>query len=231
MTRPVVLLVLLLTLPCPAGAQQYAIGGDPTAADQATRVDRAPAPQPAAPAPLSAIAYRPITAAERIDWTIVGTGGAQSLGVGVLAATWNTGFNNTPDEWGRSWSGFGKRYMQREADVAISNTMEAGFGALWGEEPRYIRSGRRGIWPRARYAMKVVFLTQRRDGRLAPAWGRYLANTLNNVVENTWLPPSARTVGATTGRSLQGFLGRLGGNLWEEFAPDVWRLAARRRGK
>jgi hypothetical protein len=171
---------------------------------------------------LTASSYRAITTAERFDWTLSGTVGFRSLGVGVLAASWQTGFN-TPDEWGRTWRGFGKRYLEREADVAISNSLEAGLGAIWGEEPRYIRSGRRGIRSRAAYAMKTVMLAQRRDGHLAPAWARYASNVVNNLIENSWLPPSATTGRETTVRSLNGFLGRLGSNLWDEFWPDLRR--------
>ena len=157
---------------------------------------------------------------QRIDWTVDGTIGKRSLTVvGPLATMWQTGFN-TPEEWGRGASGIAKRYAQREADVALSNTIEAGLGAVWGEDPRYIPSGRKGLWPRARYAIKTVFLAQRRDGSLKPAWGRYAGNTLNNVIENTWLPPSMTTPGQTASRSALGMLGRLGGNAWEEFWPD-----------
>jgi hypothetical protein len=174
-------------------------------------------------APPTADAYVPITGTQRIEWTVDGTIGRRSLTlIGPLATAWQTGFNS-PEEWGRGAPGIAKRYAQREADVAISNTIEAGLGALWGEEPRYIRSGRKGIWPRARYAMKTVFLTQRRDGSLKPAWGRYAGNTLNNLIENAWLPPSVTTAGQTAIRSGLGFLGRLGGNAWEEFWPDVAR--------
>ena len=179
---------------------------------------------PASPASLvTADAYAPITGAERVDWIVDGAIGRRSLTVvGPLATAWQTGFNS-PEEWGRGASGIAKRYAQREADVAISNTIEGGLGALWGEDPRYIRSGRKGIWPRARYAMKTVFLAQGRDGKLRPAWGRYAGNTLNNVIENSWLPPSMTTPGQTALRSGMGFLGRLGGNAWEEFWPDVVR--------
>ena len=173
--------------------------------------------------------YVAITPRERIDWIVIGTVGPKSLGIGVFVSTWETAWN-TPEEWGRSWSGFGKRYIAREVDVALSNSLEAGVGALWGEEPRYIPSRRHGIWPRARYAMKTVLLTQRRDGHLAPAWGRYVGNTVNNVIENAWLPPSITTPGATAWRCAQGFLGRLSGNLFDEFWPDVRRLV-RNRGK
>jgi hypothetical protein len=173
--------------------------------------------------PASADVYVPITGAERVDWIVDGTIGRRSLTViGPLATAWETGFN-TPEEWGRSLSGIAKRYAQREADVAISNTIEAGLGALWGEDPRYIRSGRKGIWPRARYAIKTVFLAPRRDGSLKPAWGRFAGNTLNNVIENAWLPPSVTTPGQTAIRSGMGLLSRLGGNAWEEFWPDVVR--------
>ena len=170
----------------------------------------------------SATNYTPATASDRVSYIVLGTVGPQSLGVGVLAASWNTAFN-TPEEWGQSWEGWGKRYLQREADVTISNSIEAGLGAIWGEDPRYIPSGRKGIWPRARYSMKTVFLGQYRDGHLGVAYGRIASNVFNNLIENTWLPPSATTWQATTTRALEGFLGRLGGNLWAEFWPDAKR--------
>ena len=181
--------------------------------------ERLSPPQQTASAP-EAVVYTPITNLERMDWIIDGTIGVRSLGVGVLAAGWQTGFN-TPDEWGSGRQGFAKRYLQREADVAISNSLEAGLGALWGEDPRYIPSRRQGLWPRVRYAMKTVVLAQRRDGRLAPAWGRFAGNVFNNVIENAWLPPSVTTPGQTAVRSANGLAGRLLGNLWDEFWPDV----------
>ncbi len=162
-----------------------------------------------------------------MNWAVDGTVGPRSLLiVGPLSAAWQTAFNQ-PEEWERSWSGFGKRYLQRGADVAISNTLEAGVGAFWGEEPRYMRLGRGSIGTRAKWAIKTAFVTQRRDGRLHAAWGRYVGNTVNNVIENAWLPPSATTPGQTVLRSALGFATRIGGNAWEEFWPDVARLLRR----
>ena len=192
-------------------------------------MDDPPATQPAAPTdPMTANTYRPATPADRLDWIVDGTVGVQSLTVvGPLGAALLTA-TNSPSEWHQTWTGFGKRYLQREADVAISNTIEAGVGARWGEEPRYIPSGRKGIWPRARYAIKTTFMAQRPDGHLAPAWGRFAGNALNNVIENAWLPPSATTSGQTILRSVLGLLSRMGGNAWEEYWPDARRLLASR---
>ena len=170
----------------------------------------------------------PMTAGERIHWIVDGTIGPKSLGVGVLASAWNTAWN-VPEEWGQTWSGAGKRYLQREADVAISNSIETGTGAIWGERSDYIRPGKQGIKPRLGYALKTVFLAHRPDGHLAPAWGRVAGNTLNNLIENAWLPPSATTWQQTTWRSAAGFGSRAIGNVWEEFWPDISRRVFKKK--
>lgn len=211
-----------------AGAAATVVGSPVRAACQ-TPPDGAVPAQP--PAPMTALTYVPATTDDRVNWTIVGTVGPESVFlIGPLAASLHTWWNE-PSEWGQSWGGFGRRFWQREADVAISNTLEAGLGAIWGEEPRYVPSGRRGIGARARYAIKTAFVTQRRDGHLAPAWGRYVGNTLNNVIENSWLPPSSTTAGQTVLRSLLGFASRIGGNAWDEFWPDAKRLLFNRKPK
>lgn len=170
----------------------------------------------------------PMTGADRIHWIVDGTVGPKSLGVGVVAAGWNTAWN-TPGEWHQTWEGAGRRYLQREADVAISNSLEAGLGSLWGERADYVPSQRKGVRSRLGYALTTVFLAHRPDGHLAPAWGRYAGNTVNNLIENTWLPPSATTWQQTTWRSASGFGTRAIGNVWEEFWPDISRRVFRRK--
>jgi hypothetical protein len=217
MLRRVAFVAVLSLLPAWAIAQSSAQD------DPGGRAGGDPAQPAAAPA---TDAYVPITGPQRVQWIAEGTVGPRSLAVGLLAAGWQSGFNLVPD-WNQTWGGFGKRYGERLADVAISNSIEAGLGAIWGEEPRYISSGRQGIWPRARYALKTVFLAQRSDGRLAPTWGRYAGNTLNNVIENTWLPRRGTSWEQTALRSVNGFLGRAAANLWGEFWPDVRKLVKR----
>ena len=107
--------------------------------------------------------------------------------------------------------------------MTISNAIESGLGAAWGEDPRYFRSGRTGVWVRVRYAAKTVFVARRRDGHVAPAWARYAGGIGSNLVANTWLPPSATTASQNVRRIGNGFLGRFVSNLWLEFWPDVRR--------
>ena len=166
------------------------------------------------------LVYVPPTGGERVKWTIDGTFGATSIASGVFLASWNTAWN-IPSEWGASWSGFGKRFGSREVQMTASNAIEAGLGAAWGEDPRYFRSGRTGIWTRTGYAAKTVFVAHRRNGRLAPAWARYVGGIGSNLVANTWLPPSSTTGLQNVRRIGNGFLGRFVGNMWNEFWPDV----------
>ena len=164
--------------------------------------------------------YVPPTARDRFKWTVEGAAGASGIAAGVFIASWNTAWNS-PSEWGRGWSGFGKRFGSREAQITISNAIEAGIGAAWGEDPRYLRSGRTGVWARTGYAAKTVFVAHRRNGRLAPAWARYVGGIGSNLIANTWLPPSSTTASHSVRRIGNGFLGRFVGNLWTEFWPDV----------
>lgn len=175
----------------------------------------APAYSQAPPPP-----YVPPTGPERVEWIVDGSVGVQSLAIGVAVATWNTGWN-TPREWGTSWSGFGKRFASREGQMTISNSIEAGLGAAWGEDPRYSRSRGKKFWSRTGHAAKAVFIAHRRDGHLAPAWARYAGAVASNVIANSWLPPSSTTVGGSARRIGIGFGGRFAANLWQEFWPDV----------
>jgi hypothetical protein len=177
-------------------------------------------PHPAGAQTAAADAYTPITNAERGQWIVNSIAGPRSLSIGVFTSSWLTAVDE-PREWHRSWSGFGKRYVNREANIAISNSIEAGLGAAWGEDPRYVRLGRGRIWPRALQAIKLSVLAPRRDGRLRPAWGRHTGTVVSNVVANSWLPPSATSAKGTTWRISSGVLGRLAGNAFEEFWPDV----------
>ena len=172
--------------------------------------------------------YVPISGTGRLRWIARCSLAPRSLAAGVLVAGWQTAWN-LPREWDRTWTGAGKRYLAREPHVAVANLFEAGLGALWGEDPRYIRSGLSGIWPRAGHAIKSAFLAPGPDGRLRPAWARYVGNATHTAIEATWLPPSTRTTGQAALRFSGDFGGQIVSDLWDEFWPDVHRLLRRRR--
>jgi hypothetical protein len=163
---------------------------------------------------------QPITAKQRADWFALSTFGPEGLAGGVISAGWGTLFNK-PREYGTHWDGFGKRYGMRLTGVSVSNAMEAGLGALWGEDPRYVRSQSESFGGRVGHVVRMTFVARNRQGRLRPAYARYVAIPGNNFISNAWRADSEATVGNASLRTVLGFLGRMSSNAFQEFWPDV----------
>jgi hypothetical protein len=170
-----------------------------------------------------------ITNGERLNWFAKSTVGPASLTGGVISAGFGT-LINRPREYGPHWEGFGDRYGMRLTGIATSNAMEAGLGAIWGEDPRYPRAGgNAGFGSRVGHIVKWTFVAQNRDGSVRPAYARYIAIPGNNFLSNTWREPSEATAGYALERTGLGFLGRMAGNTFEEFWPDVKRKVFHRQ--
>jgi hypothetical protein len=163
---------------------------------------------------------QPITTRQRADWFALSTFGPESLAGGVISAGWGTQFNR-PREYGAHWDGFGKRYGMRLTGVSVSNAMEASIGALWGEDPRYVRSRSESFGGRVGHVVSSTFVAQNRQGQLRPAYARYIAISGNNFVSNAWRAESEATVGSASLRTVLGYLGRMSSNAFQEFWPDV----------
>lgn len=170
----------------------------------------------------SSDARQPITARQRIDWVVRGTIGPESLAAGLFSAGWGTLFNQ-PKTYGPHWEGFGDRYGMRLTGIVTSNVTEAGLGAIWGEDPRYTRDEGAPFGHRLGHAVKMTFLAQNRDGRLMPAYARMIAIPGTNFMSNSWRAPGDDTADRAAIRTGLGFLGRFGGNTFDEFWPDVQR--------
>ena len=179
---------------------------------------QSPAAQPVVP--VTTNAYTPITGTGRLDWAVKNTIGPASLWIGAFEATWQTGYNH-PEEYGRSFTGWGKRYGLRLTGVGTSSVMEAGLGAIWGEDPRYHPADGQTTKDRFTHAFKMTVLAERRDGHIAPAYARFIAIGGSNIISDAWRPNSDRTAGNTVGRIGYGFLGEFLSNLWSEFWPSI----------
>ena len=170
--------------------------------------------------------YRPITAKQRVHWAVKSTIGPEALMAGVLTSGISTA-TNQPSEYGPSWGGFARRYGIRLTGIATGSAMEAGLGAIWGEDPRYQRAPSDALFGgRVWNAIKLTFMARYSDGHFAPAYARLIAVPGNNLLSNTWRAPSETHVGDVALRSLLGILGRMAANEFVEFWPDVRRRIA-----
>jgi hypothetical protein len=171
--------------------------------------------------------YQPARGSDRMRWFAVSTAGPLSLlAAGPISAGFGTAINR-PKEYGPHWEGFGERYGMRLTGVSTGNVIEASLGSLWGEDPRYFPSPRRGFGTRVKYVIKATFVAPRRDGTLHPAYARYIGNVGNNFLSNTWRVESENGPSSALLRCVLGVVGRMSGNAFAEFWPDVkkrvWR--------
>jgi hypothetical protein len=163
----------------------------------------------------------PITNSERLQWFSKSTVGTTSLLGGTISAAFGT-LLNRPVEYGPHWEGFADRYGMRLTGVATGNAMEAGLGAIWGEDPRYFRAGGSASFKaRVEHIVRWTFVAPGRDGALRPAYARYMAIAGNNFLSNTWREQSESDASHALQRTALGFLGKMIGNAWNEFWPDA----------
>jgi hypothetical protein len=167
--------------------------------------------------------YEPISGKQRIQWAALQTFGPESLLLGNWTAAVGTA-RNRPEEYGPHWDGFAKRYGMRFTGVAASNTIEAGLGSLWGEDPRYVRNQTLPFKKRIGHVFLLTFTARNRQGKLQPAYARYIAIPGSNFLSNTWRVNSESTTDDALARTGYGVLSQISGNAWSEFWPDVKRL-------
>jgi hypothetical protein len=183
------------------------------------------------PLSLGAQQYESLTASQRVDWVVNSTVGPASLIGGAISAGFGT-MVNTPHEYGTHWDGFAKRYGMRTAGVATSNLMEAGLGALTGEDPRYQRAAADATFShRVGHIVKWTFMAPNRDGDLHPAFARFAAIAGSNALSNSWRADSEADTNHFLERTALGFVSHMAGNTWDEFWPDAKRKLFHRTSK
>jgi hypothetical protein len=164
----------------------------------------------------------PFTMARRLRWATIGAVSMRRLSGNIVSAAIATG-NDNPPEYGPHWEGFGRRIGQRVAMGATNRALEASIGALWGEDPRYVRARGRPMKSRMFNVVKMAFIARNPEGEFVPAYARYIAVTSNSFISNTWRPDSQATTGDAVRRIPLTFVNRMIGNAFVEFWPDITR--------
>lgn len=162
---------------------------------------------------------QPIDFRQRMEWLARSTVGGESLVAGAFTAAYGTAVDRPP-EYGPHVDGFAQRFAIRMSGVATSNTIEAGLGALWGEDPQYYRLGSaHTVKARLRRVVLETFYSRKRDGGFSPAYARLIAVPSSNFISNTWRADSEADASHAILRTVYGFAGHMTRNAWEEFRP------------
>jgi hypothetical protein len=136
---------------------------------------------------------------------------------------------NAPKEWGYGWAAYGRRVASTEAGGVIHGVLAFGLDSTLHQDPRYFRSGRKGLWRRMAHAVRDTVLTHTDSGgetfstwRMGSAYGEAF-------ISNLWYPDRLDTVrlGFIQGSLRVGF--DLVTNLSAEFWPDIKKKLRRNK--
>ena len=161
-----------------------------------------------------------LTLSKRYQWAAGTSLSPQRLAGSAITSAWSTAINE-PDEYGPHWDGYAKRIGLRAASGATGTMMEASIGALWNEDPRYERAAGQPVSKRLGHVFAMTFLARDQNGRLMPAYARYISVPGNSYLSNLWRPDSETDARHTAVRIPMSFLNRAVGNLVTEFWPDA----------
>ena len=125
---------------------------------------------------------------------------------------------NSPHQWGRGASGFGKRVGSSFAINVIKNSIEYPIAAVRHEDLHYYRSETRGFFPRLRHALVSTVVARKTTGGKTVASGRIAGSLGSGIVASSWAPAGFSVAGgaATGGISLGVAAGT---NVAREFWP------------
>jgi len=175
-------------------------------------------PEPA----VEASEYKPLTISERYKWAAKTPASGQRLAGFAVSSALST-WRNRPEEYGPHWEGYGKRIGIRMASGATGTMMEATIGALWNEDPRYVRAEGQPFKKRLTHVAKMTFMARNRNGEMMPAYARYISVPANSFMTNAFRADSEANARDATIRIPMNFLSRAIGNAFTEFWPDATR--------
>lgn len=128
-------------------------------------------------------------------------------------------WEDEPPGWHQGGEGYGKRFGSGIARHTISETIQFGFAAADGEDPRYFLSEDRSFWGRTRHAIVSTFVSQTASGGHLPAFSRFAGTYGAAFISNVWYPDNRATASYAARRGSTALAASVGFHLLREFVP------------
>ena len=184
-----------------------------------------PQPPTTAPAlpelPDAPSVYVPLSGHDKFKLFLRRTYSPYTFVTAAAEATWAQMWAQWPD-YGGGMPGWGKRFGATLADTESRRFIQTFLlSTLLHQDPRYFRSGKKGLIPRSWYAATRVLVTRDDDGDSTFNTSEFLGTLLTSSLQNAYYPDSDRGFPNTMTR----FVGALGSdtttNIIREFWPDI----------
>jgi hypothetical protein len=145
--------------------------------------------------------------------------GPYALGSNVVKAGYSTA-TNSPEEWGGTWEGFGRRFASGMGKSVIKNTTMYGLDEGFKLDSHFYRSQKRDTKSKIKNALISPFTARNRNGKRVIGFPRIAGTyTAGIVAAETWYPSRYDYKnGLRSGTISLGFNAAV--NLFKEF---VWK--------
>jgi len=125
--------------------------------------------------------------------------------------------NNQPPEWGKSWSGYGKRYASNFGEFVIQEGVTEGLAAIMKRPLDYTPCRCTGTTGRIGWALAGAVTDQMPNGSRPIAVPRIVGAYAGAFAQSTWIPDSRSRLNqtllnGTTSIAIGGLI-----NLYHEF--------------
>jgi len=220
----------------PQAIAQPAGAGAPGVQKQAREVQPAPPPvQQAKAAPTATPAvtpqlpnapsvYVPLTKRQKFDVMVHRSYSPYTFAGAAFSATWAQMMGDWYD-YGGGMEGWGKRFGASMADAESRNFFYSFmFPVIFHQDPRYFRSNKKGLIPRAWYAGTRVLVTRADDGHNTFNTSEILASAFTASLQNAYYPERDRGFEDTMSRMVGSLSSEATSNLLREFWPDIHRI-------
>jgi hypothetical protein len=168
----------------------------------------------------SATGYTPLSIREKYGYTTATTFGPATLfRVATTAAIEQR--DNNPAAWASTPGGYALRAASAFGQIAVRENIAFGVRALDGEDPRYFRSGKGGLWKRTGYALGHTFTAVNAKGSLMPAWSMLAADYSAPFIARQWTPNATQSMNRELATGTLGVGVIVTQNLILEFWPDM----------
>jgi hypothetical protein len=165
--------------------------------------------------------YAPLSGHDKFELFLRRTYSPYTFVTAAAETTWAQMWGQWP-EYGGGLPGWGKRFGAILADTESRRFIQTFLlSTLLHQDPRYFRSGKKGLISRGWYAATRVFVTRDDDGDSTFNTAELLGTLFTSSLQNAYYPASDRGFPKTMTR----FVGALGSDatsdITREFWPDV----------
>ena len=125
---------------------------------------------------------------------------------------------NSPRQWGRTMSGFGKRAASSFGAHVIKTSIEYVVAGIRHEDLHYYRSDKTGFGPRLKHALVSTVVTRKTTtGRKTEASGRISGSMGGGLISSAWQPAGFSAAGGVASGGIS-----LGASAAVNVAREFW---------